>query len=359
MVTPEIPFLTPATAPQPSGMPWPRAEWPRATHPRHDELARVVDEMFTREDLAVTNAVVVVQGGAVVAERYGGEQFYFDRPAAPITAESPLLSWSIAKSMLHFVVGTLVLDGRLDPARPAPVPEWPAGDPRAAIRVADMLAMRDGLRWIEEYEIGATSDVLEMLFGEGQLDMAAYCAAHPLAHEPDTVFNYSSGTSNVLSRVVADVVGYHDAYRAYLDERLFGPLGMTSATATLDASGVFVASSYVHATALDFARFGLLYLRGGEWDGRSLVSRAWADTAQTPRSVDPDSGDYYSWHWWVTGDEYGSYWASGYEGQLLYVVPALDAVVVRFGHSPEENYPARAAWTRRVLAVLAKGAASL
>ena len=145
--------------------------------------------------------------------------------------------------------------------------------------------------------------------------MAAFTAGLPLAHPPGTVFNYSSGTTNLLSRIVADIVGYGDAYRTYLDQRLFGPLGMTSADPTFDDRGVFVASSYLHATALDFAKFGLLYLRGGEWDGRQIVSRAWAETAQVPLSVEKETGAYYSWQWWVTGDEYGTYWASGYEGQ--------------------------------------------
>ena len=197
----------------------------------------------------------------------------------------------------------------------------------------DLLAMRDGLAWIENYEIGQRSDVIEMLFGEGRDDVAGYGAARELAAAPDTRFNYSSGTSNVLSRVVADQVGRGEALGAYLAERLFTPIGMASARPTYDAAGVWVASSYVHATAQDFARFGLLYLRGGEWDGRRLVSRAWTDTAQVARSVDADSGDAYSWHWWVTGDEYGTYWASGYEGQMINVVPALDAVVVRLGAS--------------------------
>ena len=107
--------------------------------------------------------------------------------------------------------------------------------------------MRDGLAFVEEYELGQPSHVIEMLFGEGKDDMAGFTAQLPLAHEPGTVFNYSSGTTNVLSRIVADVVGYGDAYRDFINDRLFGPLGMTSAEATFDTSGVFVASSYVHA----------------------------------------------------------------------------------------------------------------
>ena len=143
---------------------------------------------------------------------------------------------------------------------------------------------------------------------------------------------------------MADIVGYGDAYRTYLDQRLFGPLGMTSADPTFDERGVFVASSYVHATALDFAKFGLLYLRGGEWDGRQIISRAWAETAQIPLSVEEETGAYYSWQWWVTGDEYGTYWASGYEGQQISVVPALDALILRFGHTPEESAPLLYEW---------------
>jgi CubicO group peptidase (beta-lactamase class C family) len=109
----------------------------------------------------------------------------------------------------------------------------------------------------------------------------------------------------------------------------------------------------VHATALDFAKFGLLYLRGGEWDGQRLISREWADTAQVPLSADVEGGSFYSWQWWVTGDEYGTYWASGYEGQMICVVPALDALVLRFGHTPEEHYPDLANWRGRLLDLLA------
>jgi CubicO group peptidase (beta-lactamase class C family) len=316
-------------------------------------LESVVEEMFTREDLAITNAVVIIQGGCVLVERYGGVREFFDREPEPITAHSPLLSWSMAKSVLHMLLGTLVDDGSLDPDRLAPVPEWSEpSDPRHAIRIADLLAMRDGLAFVEEYELGQTSHVIEMLFGEGKDDMAGYSARLPLAHSPDTVFNYSSGTTNILSRIVAEVVGYGDAYRNYIHRRLFSPLGMSSAEATFDPAGVFIASSYVHATALDFAKFGLLYLRGGEWEGQQLVSRSWAQTAQVPRSVDEESDTFYSWQWWVSGDEYGTYWASGYEGQQISVVPALDAVILRFGHTSSDHYPAIRDWRTRVLTVL-------
>lgn len=350
----ELPKVTPRFADQPVGVAWPTDEWPRATCAAQSELERVVDEAFTRDTLAVTNAVVIIQGGRVLVERYAGVKEFFDRAPEPIGPHSELLSWSMAKSILHMIIGTLVDEGRLSPDEWARVPEWgDADDPRRQIRLRDMLAMRDGLAFVENYEIAQVSHVIEMLFGEGQHDMAGYVAKLPLAHEPGTFFNYSSGTTNILSRIVADEVGYADAYETYLRERLFAPLGMRSARASFDPTGVFVASSYVHATALDFAKFGLLYLRGGTWRERQLVSQSWVATAQVPLSADPDSDTFYSWQWWVTGDEYGTYWASGYEGQMISVVPALDALVLRFGHTSDERYPDLRAWRTRVLEVLA------
>ena len=151
---------------------------------------------------------MVVHGGRVVAERYHGALEHFDRPPTPVTAATPLLSWSMAKSMLHAVVGLLVGDGRLDLDGPAAVPEWadPA-DPRHAITLRDLLAMRDGLDFVEDYVDDRVSDVIQMLFGEGQADMAHFAADRPLAAAPGTRFNYSSGTSNIISGVVARTVG--------------------------------------------------------------------------------------------------------------------------------------------------------
>jgi CubicO group peptidase (beta-lactamase class C family) len=348
--------VTPSYAPQPPDVAWPTDEWPRAEVPRQGELEEVVDELFNHDDLASTHCALVIQGGRVLVERYDGVQEFFDRPAEPFASSSRFISQSLAKSVLHMILGTLVDERRLDPAHRAPVLEWsdPA-DPRHEIRIADMLAMRDGLDFVENYEVGQVSDVLEMLIGGGSHDMAAYAASRPLAHEPGTHFNYSSGTTNMLSRIVADLVGCGDDYLGFLQERLFTPLGMRSALPLLDPSGNWIASSWLHATAQDFARFGLLYLRGGEWDGRRLISTSWTDTAQTPLSREEESGDLYSWHWWVTGDRYGTYWASGFEGQMISVVPALDALVLRFGRTPEENYPALKAWRSRVLDVLASG----
>jgi CubicO group peptidase (beta-lactamase class C family) len=146
--------------------------------------------------------------------------------------------------------------------------------------------MRDGLDFLEDYEDAETSDVLQMLFGRGNKDMAAFAADRPLAAAPGTRFSYSSGTSNVISGIVAREVGPGEDYRRFLEDRLFGPLGMASATVTLDDAGTWVAASYAHATARDFARFGLLYLRDGTWEDRRLLA-GWVDHGRRPRSGDP------------------------------------------------------------------------
>lgn len=301
-----------------------------------------------------THAVVVVHRGALVAERYGGELPRFDGPAEPVGPATPLLSWSMAKSVLHAAVGMLVAEGRLTPHQPAPVPEWAEpGDPRQAITLDHLLAMRDGLAFTEDYTDGGGSDVLPMLFGDGQDDVARFAADRPLAAAPGERFNYSSGTSNIVSGVVARALGPGEPYRRFLAERLFGPIGAESARPTLDAAGTWVASSYLHATARDFARFGLLYLRGGTWAGRRILPRSWVDTARRARSVDPSDGQLYSAHWWVVPDGHGTFACQGYEGQSITVCPALDLVVVRLGKTPAEHYPELRAWRGDVVAAFA------
>ena len=319
--------------PQPEGVPWPTEVWPTAE--ASPALATVVDEVFTDEErYGTTYAVVVVQGGRLVLERYGGALPHFDRPPEPVTASTPLLSWSMAKSVLHAAVGVLVGDRRLDLDAPPGVPGWDDG--RAAITLDQLLQMRDGLQWAEDYVDAGVSDVIEMLFGRGKDDVAAYAEARPLAHEPGTVFNYSSGTSNVVAAVVGRALG-PGKVRPFLLERVLHPIGMRSADPRVDAAGTFIGSSFVYATALDWARFGLLYLRDGVWDGRRLLPEGWVDHGRTVRSVDPDDGDLYGAHWWVDhlDTERGTFRASGYEGQMVAICPALDAVVVRLGHTPE------------------------
>ena len=319
---------------QPDGVPWPTGSWPEGPQLSGDpdRLAAILDPVFATEEtpeLARSLAFVAVQGGRVVAERYG----------PGVGPDSTLISWSMAKSVTHALVGILAGDGLLDPDAPAAVPEWSdPGDPRHPITVADLLAMRSGLAFVEDYLDDSVSDCLEMLWGSGADDTAHYAASRPLEHPIGTVFNYSSGTTNILSRLIGSVAGRD--VPSLLRDRLLDPLGMSSATAQCDASGTWVGSSYLFATARDFARFGLLYLRDGVWEGERLLPEGWVDSARTLRSIDDENGWGYGHHWWIrVGDDRGTFWANGYEGQMICCVPALDLVVVRLGKTPSTMQP--------------------
>lgn len=344
--------------PQPDGVPWPAPGfdgWPTGEAPAG--VAELVDEVFGDFDrYGDTYAVAVVQGGRLLHERYGGALPSFVHEPTPVEPATPLLSWSMAKSILHLLVGTMVEDGLLDPTAAAPVPAW-RDDERAAITLDHLLEMRDGLGWNEAYDVVNGSDVVEMLFGSGSSDVAAFAEARRAAHPPGTVFNYSSGTSNVVSAIVGRALGGRDEVEARLRRRLFEPLGITSADPRFDDAGTFLGSSYVYLTARDWCRLGLLALRGGTWDGRAVVPASWIDHGRRPRSVDEEKGRWYGAHWWVDNEEVerGTFTMQGYEGQSVAVCPALDAVVVRLGRTPEDTVGTEHLWPwrRRVLDALA------
>ena len=306
---------------QPAGVPWPTEEWPVGELPAGFDSA-YIDEFLTwaldppEGESCCIDAIVAVQGGEVMIERY---RQGWD-PA------EPHVSWSMAKSITQAMLGILVAEGRLDVFAPAEVPEWSEpDDPRHPITIDTMLHMRAGLEWVEEYE--GTSDVIEMLFGEGSADRAHFAADRPLAAPPGAVWNYSSGTSMILARIIADQVGYFDEGTQWAQDALFGPLGITSVVHDLDETGVMSGGSAIDMTALDFARFGMLYLRGGEWDGDQIVPEAWVDYGRMPLADVPE----YGAHWWTAGTAErfpSSFAANGFNGQSIVVVPELDLVVV-------------------------------
>jgi CubicO group peptidase (beta-lactamase class C family) len=322
----------PPLPPQPRGVPWPTREWPEAP-PRPDvdaaRLRGALDRVLAeRESPATgeTHAVVAIHRGVLVAERYAPE----------VDAGTTLISWSMAKSITHALLGLLVGEGKLDPDAPAPVPAWQGeGDPRRAITTEQLLRMVDGLDFVEDYVDSQRSHVIEMLFGEGKGDVAAYAEARPLAHPPGRVFNYSSGTSNVVAAIVGRLVGGgRESTLAFMRRGLFEPLGMRSAKPRFDAAGNFIGSSYVFATARDFARFGLLYLRDGIWEDERVLPEGWVDHART---ATPASAGEYGAHWWLALDGSGIFHASGYNGQYIVVDPRRDLVVVRLGRSTPEQ----------------------
>jgi CubicO group peptidase (beta-lactamase class C family) len=305
--------------------------WLEASGP--PALRRVVDASFEEPDtsrLRRTQAIVVVQDGRVVAERY----------APAIRADMPLPGWSMAKSVMNALVGILVADRRLALDQRELLPAWRAPDPRAAITLEDLLRMRSGLRFSEAYGV-PWSDVLHMLYDCA--DAAAFAASRPLAAPPGQVWQYSTGTTNILSLIARRVIG-DERYWTWPSRVLFGRIGMRSAVLEPDASGTFVCSSYMVATARDWARYGQLWLDHGRHGDDEVLSDAWIRFSTTPTPQSPDGR--YGAHWWlklnpdIGGDSPAArsiapdtFFAVGHEGQTLTVMPSKRAVVVRLGAS--------------------------
>lgn len=320
--------------PQPGQVPWPTEEWPQGELDARvdgDALERLLDHAFRDDepdDLERTHGVVIVQRGEIVAERY----------AHDVKPDDRFLSWSMAKSITSALIGILVQAGKLDPTQPIPVREWPDGDPRRRITIDQMLRMVDGLRFREAEDLGGgsvryyppeESDVIPMLFGEGKHDVAGFAATLPYLAEPEARWNYNSGASNLLSRLVAETVGGGaDGMREFMHGELFDPIGMKTAQPRFDEAGNFIGSSQCYCSARDFARFGLLYLRDGVWDGHRILPEGWVDYSRTPSE---QSGGLYGAHFWVIPGSLGLFQCNGAEGQRVLISPKLDLLVVRLG----------------------------
>jgi len=320
--------------PHPAGLPWPTEEWPRAALDERVDRAsldRLLDHAFTEpepDDLDRTHGVVIVQNGAIVAERY----------APGVSPGDAFLSWSMAKSITNSLIGILVRQGKIDVSRPIPVKEWADDDPRSKITIDQMLRMVDGLRFREAEHLGGgsvryypegESDVIPMLFGDGKDDVAGFASTLPYQVEPETRWNYNSGASNLLARLVRETIGGGaDEMREFMFAELFEPLGMKTARPKFDAAGNFIGSSHCYCSVQDFARFGYLFLRDGQWEGRRILPEGWVDYCRTPS---PQSEGTYGAHFWTIPGSLGLFYCSGMGGQRVLMSPKLDLVVARLG----------------------------
>jgi CubicO group peptidase (beta-lactamase class C family) len=300
------------------------------------KLHTAVEWAFSEPDpakLKRTRALVVLHDGHIVAERY----------AQGFSAATPMPGWSMTKTTAAVLIGTLVKSGKLSLGQKALLPEWrSSGDPRAEITLDQLLRMTSGLHFTERYgDPGA--DVALMLFARA--DGAAYAIDKPLDATPGTRWQYSSGTSNILSKLIRQAVnGSEQDYLEFPRRALFDPIGMRSAIIEADASGTFVTSSYMYATARDWARLGELLLEDGVWGGSRILPEGWVKymTTLTPQSSRKDFGAHI---WTKVTRPFNSvavpapelpadaFHAVGYEGQFVTVVPSRRLVVVRLGLS--------------------------
>lgn len=328
VVLPSSPQVDQDTINWPDGNMLSSIEWPGV---QYTKIHEAVDEAFAEHDPAKpknTLAVVVVYKGQIIAEKY----------AEGLDYNSRLTGWSMTKSITNALVGILVKEGKLKVDEPAPVAAW-ANDDRKKITLNNLLQASSGLEWNESYFL--PGDFHNMFMHSD--DKGGYAAMQPLDHEPGTFWEYSSGTTNLLSKIIRQTVG-DSAYYRFLYEKLFYRIGMHHSLIEPDASGTFVGSSYGYASARDWARLGLLYLRDGKWGEDQILPEGWVAYSHTPAPASP-LGQYGAQFWLNAGakdhpekcyhpglpnEEYG---AEGFEGQYVFIIPSRELVVVRLGVS--------------------------
>lgn len=311
------------------------APTPLEIQPRTPKLEAAIDQAFSEPSQPPyrrVKAIVILRNGKLVGERY----------AAGYGPDTPILGYSLAKSVTNALIGILVREKKLTVTQRAPVPEWNnPSDPRHNITIDQLLRMTSGLA-LEESDSGL-DPVSRMLFLES--DMAAYAQRAPLQTAPGSKWDYTSGNYLILSRIIRDAVGGHaEDVVEFARKELFGPLGITTATIEFDATGTPVGSIYVLASARDWARFGMLYLNDGVVDGHRILPEGWVDYSAAPTLA----ADYGAGFWTNRGShgdaaarlEAGmpedSFYGSGNLGQRIVIIPSSGLVIVRLGltHSP-------------------------
>jgi CubicO group peptidase (beta-lactamase class C family) len=275
---------------------------------------------------------LVVHKGELIAEGYGNDH----------SIDNKHTSWSMGKSIISSLVGLQVDAGIMSLDMKNLIPEW--SDDRSNISLTHMLQATNGLDWVEDYS--GVSDATKMLFLKP--DAAAIASDKPLKYEPGSYFYYSSGTTNILSKILRTQLG-EVRYQVlpYLD--FFHKIGMHNTVMEKDASGTFVGSSFVFATGRDWARFGLLMLNKGNWEGDQVLSEEWVSFATTPTPAAP-LGQYGA-QWWLNAGNKDNpddklfpdlpndaFYAGGFEGQWVLVIPSHQLVIVRLGFTPKEEF---------------------
>jgi CubicO group peptidase (beta-lactamase class C family) len=282
-----------------------------------------------------TRAIVVVYDEQIIGEKY----------ADGYSVNSKQLGWSMTKGIVNALIGILVQQGKLNIELPAAIDQW-KNDERSKITIADLMHMSSGLQfWRFPF---APSDLTNMLFKEK--DMSLFAIEKPIKYKPGSVFNYSDGTANILSHIIRKIVGNKDYYR-FPYEQLFYKIGMNNTLLEVDGSGAFVGSSYCYATARDWARFGLLYLNDGVWNGERILPEGWVKfTATASDARNSSKGGKYGALWWTNTSDNNNlankkyphvpsdcFSCQGYDGQYVWVIPSKKLVITRLAFEHGDN----------------------
>lgn len=322
----------PKRALAPTNLPFPYGDLPQKdtlfSNIDYKKLKDAVADAFDKgtEKQKRTRSLLVVYKDQIVAEKY----------ATGFSHKSKILGWSMTKSITGTLFGILEYQKRIALDAPAPVPEW-KNDKRSKITIADLLRMNSGLEWNEDYE--TISDVTTMLFLSK--DMTRVQLEKPALYNPGQNWNYSSGTSNLLSGILKKRFATYQQYLDFWYSALIDRIGMHSMFIETDMCGNYVGSSYGWATTRDWAKFGLLYLHSGNWNGDRLFDQSWVRFATTPAQ---GSGGRYGGHFWLNRNGYypdaptDMYSANGFQGQRVFIIPSKDLVVVRMGLTEDPGF---------------------
>ena len=304
--------------------PWPMGDRRATARPSGDAraLARTIGNAFDRRSYgqgSETTAVLVVQNGRIVVERYRPD---FDMHTSQRT-------WSVAKSIAGSVIGAAVQQGLIRTEQPAPVPEWQSdGDPRRAITLDQLMRMASGLH--SDFPGNRTDDLYF-----GGVAVRDQIAGWPLVAPPGTRFRYANNDTLAAVRALQHVLGDGDESRLFPFRALFWKIGMTRTVPETDWRGHFIMSSQVWTTARDLSRLGLLYMNDGMWNGERILPEGWRAFVGRRGPAQPATGDGYGATWWTFAADSGlpadSIVAQGNRGQYLAVIPSRRLVVVRRG----------------------------
>ncbi|MEN9489405.1 MAG: hypothetical protein RL494_1670 [Bacteroidota bacterium] len=293
----------------------------------YTQLQKAVDFAFDKkgELKKRTRSVLVVYKDHIIAEKYD----------TGFTKNSKILGWSMTKSITATYFGILQKQGKFDIYKPAPIAEW-KNDSRKNITTNDLLHMNSGLEWEEAYD--KICDATKMLFLE--TDMTRSQLLKPAQFKANTHWNYSSGTTNLLSGILRKQFKTHQEYLDFWYSSLIDKIGMNSMLIETDMSGNFVGSSYGWATTRDWSKFGLLYLHKGNWNGEQIFNESWSNYVSNP--TNDSNGDYGGHFWLNAGGRYPDvprdlYSANGFQGQKVFIIPSLDLVIVRMGLKEDEG----------------------
>jgi CubicO group peptidase (beta-lactamase class C family) len=323
----------------------------------HAAIESALDWAFDDEGLdrpQNTRGIVVIHRGRIVGERY----------AEGWGAYTPQISWSMGKSIAATLTGVLVQQGALAIDQPAPVPEWQGElDPRRDILLADLLRMSSGLDFDNfglnpNSSYNAANEHFRIYFDA--LDVFAHAVDQPLRYEPGTVWRYRNSDPLTLMRIARHIVEERgDDWLSFPQRALFDRIGARSFVLETDAWGNFIITGFDYGGTRDWARLGLLYLRGGEWNGERILPAEWASFVSTPAPGDPNRG-YGGLFWLNRGAAQDrlpedAYWMAGYMGQVTMIIPSADLVVVRQGPSPGGDGAYIEEFVVRVLEAVGRG----